>query len=288
MDGAAVAQWPKTAALRRQYATYLVEELAEDIPGGPIQLADYFSAGLTATPHEGYVEFGSTGILCTERYAPPEVVYASSLVELALQCLLLRFHGIFVASFAYSRSVSAAAAARPFWADVFRAVSWVATPSPMFVPLLSILRHDIRQFVFRARQNMAMALRSNQKVDHALVLLIGGSVSPRRPWRVEEGSALSGTLMEAMTNAQVVAMQVDAGGEGHVDLVIEPTDGGEPFGLRMAERDRLLLAVLLLYAETNGSMGRSHAAWIKRLPSRAPESFGVCRRAYPELWAAGP
>lgn len=279
-----VLQWPKTAALRRQYAAYLVDELAEDIPGGAIQLADYFAAGLVGEQHEGYVAFGETGILCTEQYDPPATLYASSLVELALECLLLRFHCIFVSSFAYSRCVSAADGVRPFWLDLFRRVSWAVTPSPLFVSALAIMRHDLRQFVFRARQNMAVALRSNHKVDHALELLVGGSLAPRKPWTVRAESALSATLMQAMTNAQVAAKAVDSGDGGHVDLLVV-ADGRADVGVRMAERDRFLLALLLMYADSNGAMGWQHTAWATRLPTGAPAAFGACKQVYPELWA---
>jgi hypothetical protein len=280
--GERVAQWPATAKLRQQYAAYLVNELAEDIPGGAIQLADYFQAGLVAEQHDGYVSFGNTGILCTEQYSPPETVYASSLVDLTLECLLLQFHGIFVSSFVYSRCVSSSSSNRPFWLDCFRRVSWVVTPSPLFVPIFAVMRHDLQQFAFRARQNMALALQSNQKVDHALELLIGGSLAPRKPWKIEFGSSVSNVICQAMTNAQITAKEVVPSSKAeHVDLEIE---GDSAVCIRMAERDRLLLALLLLYATSNGAMGTDHSPWIHNLPTSAPESFHACKHTYPELW----
>ena len=277
-----IKQWPATTTLRKQYANYLVNDLNEDVPGGAIQLADYFSTGLISERHDGFVTFANTKIMCTDNYNPPSIIYAETLVDLAAECLLKKFHGLFVAAFVYSRYFSAGSLTKPFWEDLFNSISWLFTPSSYFVTLFSIMRSDLQQFVLRARQNMSLALQSNKRVDHAMNVLIGGSVAQRSPWHVSLKSSIAETLKYAICNAQIIIKWVKPNHKPFVDVLFASET--ETVGLIMAERDRLLLAILLLYAESNGAMGDCHKAWQKHLPDDAPQQFHECKTLFPELW----
>ena len=238
-----------------------------------IELADTLSKGVDVDACDGYFQFRGTPIVCEKRFAPPPRLYSAHLVDLVVVCLMRQYHHAFVAALAYSRL--GAEAGRDFWIDVYRRVSWVNTPSALFVTALSVCRHDMQEFVRRARWNMAAALQSNDRIDGALRILSGTDAPERAPWSIAAPSAAFDTLSAALAEGQVVYRAVDS---GHRDLAINGV-----VALRVALRDHLFLALVLLYNTANGRV-----PWCTTLPRSAPSSFARCRRQYPALFGSAP
>ena len=98
------------------------------------------------------------------------------------------------------------------------------------------------------------------------------------PWELNPKSRTFGFVRTAMTEAQVQWRLVAAEG-GRADL-----DFGDGATVRVARRDRLLLALILLYHVPGGAMGPKWVPWCRELPKEAPPCFHQCRARFPVLW----
>lgn len=267
-------QWPATAAARAQLSTYLVSP--DELALNAIEIADTFSAGLRSVVDEkaGLVTFAGTTIVCASDLRPPAVLYSAQLVMLTLSVLLSEYHPGFATALAYSRLSTPA---RDFWLDIYDRLSWQSTPSKLFVVALAIQRADIQAFVRMAHQRMALLLESNRRIDKALTLLCG--IGPRRrPWAVRVDTPLFERLRRIIGAAQIpVAALSD---DTDCDLIINGVSR-----VRMAMRDRIFIATLLLYHAAGELMGADYTPWSACLPRSAPDAFHLCAAEYPELFS---
>jgi hypothetical protein len=283
---AAPPQWPCTLTDRRAYANFLVDATESNLSA--IAVAGWCAGGLMRSPTDGFYEFVGTPLTCTARYAPPAMIAADRLVELATVCMLIHHDPLLVTNLAYSRCVAAAVGVKPFWHAVYGKVSWMTTASIRFATLLCIPHTGITSLVLDARRMMGAALQSNTAVDHALTLMAGGG-GYRRPWVIRPGTRMHDVLWHGIVNAQIEvrAVNILPDGDGqppagrHVDVQFTATDG-----LVMAERDRLLLVILFMYQQPNGLLGPKHQPWCCATTAPALPAFVACKATYPTLFTA--
>lgn len=276
-EPAATRQWPSCDGECEKLSNYLTSP--DELGMNAMEVADILALGLRPEVDEsaGIVRFAGTRIVCASDLRPPPVLYSSSLVRLAVKVLLSEYHPGFVVALAYSRLSVRDTPAHAFWVDVHDRLSWRTTPSMLFVVALAIQRADIQAFVRLAHQGMALALRSNRRVDAALSVLCGLDGSgPRQPWEVSSESALFAVLQRVIACGQIPV----AAGEKtkDSDLLINGT-----CYVRMAVRDRILVAVVLLFHAPGALLGASHVPWHRGLPGWAPPAFHACASEYPEL-----
>jgi hypothetical protein len=283
-------QWPRTAALRKQYAEHLREEFDQLSPG---QLVVMLSEGLTAIDRNGFVEFKGTPLIAShDPYAPPARLYACQLVDLSVSIMQDPADPLDAVLQAYNASCDPQLDGnkRFFWSDVFRrAADYMAAPQCIEIAR-AVLHDPTRLFVERARIIM-LRFWTAAVVDHAVGIVANAPwITPQKssfhcmveaamasfkatPATVEEDDELLRRRIDTEAKAADYAADADA------DLIVYVAEKELPVRptLRMlAKRDKIVLALKLLF---DTSVGKPIVAVVqdeKRLPEGTPGCFAAC------------